>query len=136
MEIDSHIELIRPVLNEYLDGPREIRELILTFARWLEEGKYYTQGDLMSIPVDTACLFALNMYIQYACSRKIDVKIHNGEVTVIRNDSFKFKFTMDGVQHDYVRGKYYPCIHLMVFANVQGEELGHTMIGLLPHAFE
>ena len=139
---NSHIALIRPVLNEYFDGPREIRELILKFVCWPLEGKYYTLSDMMSIPVDTTCLFVMNLQILYVYTGfKMDKKHHTGEVNVIRddNDKFKIKFEMDGDQHEFVRGKYYPHgLKMIIFPPGPGEEMKmiNVTIGLLPYKLE
>ena len=137
MEINSRIALIRPVLNEYFDGPREIIELILTFAHWLFEGDYYTRGDLRNISVGTHT-FALNMELYYVSHVNTDQKSYDGEVIVIRDDKFEFKFVfrMYGIQLELIGGRLDPYVTVVSFPNKLNGKIPPIIISLLPYKFK
>ena len=65
LRIDNQISLSRSSLTENSTYPPEIIELILKFARWLYEGEYYTQEDLVNLPLNVSRIFMLKLKLRF-----------------------------------------------------------------------
>ena len=97
MASNTSLALVRSLLVENFPGPPELIKIVVNFLR------QYRWNDLENHPRDNiSCLFMLDMNIHEYGSK---TWMHTGEVEVIHNSWFTFKFTMNGTRYKLINGE-------------------------------